>query len=777
MKTKLLFIVSILFCYSISFVNGQERSDYSTEFIDGPGWNFVSPSSTYWMGGTYIFSVYSAYNNLFRVSNYSINGDGNLDYHYLSNLSSSNQPLNVASCVYKKNLYAFCWEEDGDQLLKCFYRTPGDNGWYNPEIVLPVNGSTKYNMSTVAYNDTLYLYYVDKADNFVKYFELVLDGDGPNLSLVSSDPSVFSNETSHGNVAAITFINNNMEQKIMIAYPEELLSRANNEISIYTGEPGNFSLLSKLHCKQNYSCVNIAMAQGSVKGASEGSYNIQFGYTHANSDSGLERCELNVDNNEFSDWESLNYDGYIMGKAVWFSELYSKSTQIRKKFLLQGYNCGDGARGCLWKSDILQYKDQVSEIPPIDRRTDFFDVILVAEGAPPYALNGYKLGDDIFNGNPISEFSFTSETENSLSTSTTYSKSVEANMGVGPVSAGFKASFQEGSGSTTTETLAVTQKILPPTSQQDSAGVMWYYYVAPTITRSRWQMQDYNGNDISPERNLFFFKFDSPQLKTMALPLTNYNEMSPRSYDIHTYESRNVENISGMEKILRSETDINIKQGGTGSLELTFSETNTNSSSKSFEVSLGIDANYGIFSASANASAGFEYSRERTTSCSKSFYINWNLFAPLVPENTNNIRKYTAISYLMKTTNSSAYYLLDGMEDYKPYFLTYEVKDIEHGDFLYSIGEISAVKEKYKFSNYPNPSANTTGFHYVLTNRANVSLDVYNTFGKKTGIYTSLSQDPGQQKIDINTSQLPSGIYSYKLRIGNDLISGKFIKR
>jgi len=775
MRTKLLYVILFLIC-SVSLLKAQDRTDYSTKFIDGPGWNNICPSSTYWMGDTYIFSAYTGMSSYsYRVSNFSINDNGDLDFDYTSTLYNGSSPINMASCVFKKNLYGFYWVKFGYQLLRYTYRTPG-SGWSYTEIILPAKATTVQNMSAVAYQDAIYLFFIDEYDNKVKYFKILLDGDGPGLALESQDPTVFNDEASIGNVAAIKYIDSNMDEKIMIAYPGEYKSRDNNEIHIYTGTPGNFSHYADLPCKQDYSCWNIAMAQGSVKGGSEGSYNIQFGYTHYNNDSGLERCELNVDNNAFSNWEELSYDGYIMGRSTWFSVFYSKSSQTRKKFLLQGYNCGDGARGALWESDKLQYKDQVSEIPPFDRRTDFFDVILVAEGAPPYALNGYKLGDDIFNGNPLSEFAFTNETENSLSTSTTYSQSVEANMGVGPVSAGFKASFQESSGTSTTQTLAVTQTILPPTSQQDSAGVMWYYYIAPTVTRSRWSMQDYNGNDISPTRELFFFNFDSPQLKTMAYPLTNYGDNSPRAYDLHTYEARGVENMSGMEKILRNETDINIKQGGTGHLELTFSQTNTNSLSRSFDVSLGIDATVGIFSASASASAGFEYSRERTTTCSKSFYLNWNLFAPTVPDDTANIRKYTAVSFLMKTTDSTAYYLLDGMEDYKPYFLTFEVKDIEHGDFLHSINEINSNITKYQFRNFPNPCINATEFNYKLIDKALVRLEVFDVLGQNTGIHINTTQNPGQQKIEVSTSELPSGIYYYNLSIGSDLISGKFIK-
>ena len=774
MKKKLLFIAILSFVFSVSII-GQNRTDYSKVFIDGPGWNHINPSSTYWNGHTYIFSNFSGMNSsTLSASYYSMHENGSIHHEFTEQLIY-NLPYDfeVSSCVYKKNLYAFY--HINTQEIKYFERKIGGE-WSNSHTI-HIGETIVEQMAAVSYNDTLYMFFVDDADKYVKYYQIVYNEDESKLVLVSETPHIVNNtHTSIGNVAAITYVNNDLEEKIMLAYPGSYENRDNNDIIIYSGTPDDFSLFHKKACATGFSAWRISMAQGSIKGASTHSYNIQFGYTHFYDDSGVERCELNLKNNAFSDWEHIGTEGYVMGKATWFSEFYTKTTHKRQKYLLQGYNCGDGARAALWKSDILEYQDQKTEVPPINHKSKFFDVVLVVEGAPPYALNGYKLGDDIFNNSALSEFSITNEISNEFSTSTTYEQSIEANMGVGPVSAGFKASFMESQGTSHSKTITVTSPIYPSPSQADSSGLMWYYYIAPSVTRSRWLMQDYAGNTISPNRNLFFFTFHNPQLKRMVFDLSSFGDNSPRAYNLHSYENRGVENMNGMDVIERNETDLLIKAGGTGSLELTFSDSDTDNHDKSYEVSLGVDANYGIFSASASASASVEYSVERTSTCTNSFYINWNLFAPKVPSDTSNIRKYTAVSYLMKTTDSSAYYLLDGLKDFTPYFVTYEVYGIEKGEFLYSINE-NKIREKYHFINFPNPATNETNFKYLLNNKSQVTLTIFNSLGQKVNICINDVQNTGEHNFNLSTINFPSGIYYYRMFVDEDLISGKFIKK
>lgn len=118
-------------------------------------------------------------------------------------------------------------------------------------------------------------------------------------------------------------------------------------------------------------------------------------------------------------------------------------------------------------------------------------------------------------------------------------------MGLGPVTAGFKASFMESSGTTITKTITIEHIIHPPISNLDSCGIMWYYYVAPSIQRSQWRLCDFNGDTLLKSRNLFFFTFERPQIKTMTVNLAEFSN-SPKAYDLTSYENRQIEYMNGM---------------------------------------------------------------------------------------------------------------------------------------------------------------------------------------------------------------------------------------
>lgn len=771
---KQIFIGFLMIIIAVIRLPGQEKTDYSTITLDNLNDSW-SVSSTYWLGETYaFFNEWGSDEYLLGYARYDVSEIGTVHAVAQEILEYNIQnAFEVTSCVYLRDLYVFYWLME-DQPAIHYYRLVHNAEPHHHS--LPVNEHISDQMAAVTLNDTIYVFFADDADNKVKYYRSVFEPAFEALRWVGETPVELGNGMkSIGNVAAITHVNNDLKEEIMVAFPGEPDDKGNNKLNIVTGRPGAFELSYQQPCVQDYPIGQVSMAQGSVKGASTGSYNVQFGYNVANnSSSGPQRCELNLTTGEFGDWESIAWPGDLFFPYTCFMEFYNKQPQKRQKFLAQVYNHGSGNMAALWKSDRLKYRDEISEVPPLSLAATYFDIVAVVEGAPPYALNGYQLGDDMFNNNPLSEFNFTQENTNSVSASTTYTQSIEANMGIGPVTAGFKASFMESTGTTSSETISITKKINPPLSNLDSAGMMWYYYIAPTVVRSRWVMEDYNGGDIEPKRTLFFFHFKQPQMKTMLVNLSEFGENSPRAYDLESYENRGVENMSGMEKILRNETDIDIQAGGSGSLELTFSNSETQSHSETYEVSLGIDADLGIFSASAEATAGFECSYERTTTFSNSFYINWNLFAPKYPEDTANIRSYTPVSYVMKTTDGSAYYLPDSLNEYRPYFITYEVNDLNHGDFLFGMDE-NALRESYRFVNYPVPCSDFTHFSYQLDNSDFISLDIYNALGHLIRQPVQQMQYPGKQKLTVRTSDLAEGIYFYRLQIGDDLLSGKLI--
>ena len=69
--------------------------------------------------------------------------------------------------------------------------------------------------------------------------------------------------------------------------------------------------------------------------------------------------------------------------------------------------------------------------------------------------------------------------------------------------------------------------------------------------------------------------------------------------------------------------------------------------------------------------------------------------------------------------------------------------------------------------NYPNPFNPSTKIEFSVSRASQVSLKVYNILGKEITTLVSKYLEPGKYKVNFNASQLPSGVYVYKLTAGS----------
>jgi hypothetical protein len=89
-------------------------------------------------------------------------------------------------------------------------------------------------------------------------------------------------------------------------------------------------------------------------------------------------------------------------------------------------------------------------------------------------------------------------------------------------------------------------------------------------------------------------------------------------------------------------------------------------------------------------------------------------------------------------------------------------------DFPISIPSSSILNQ-----NFPNPFNPTTTITYDITQHSFVQLCVYDLLGKQISTLVDEEKKPGRYETTWDASDFPSGIYFYRLNVGNNLLSGK----
>jgi hypothetical protein len=80
-----------------------------------------------------------------------------------------------------------------------------------------------------------------------------------------------------------------------------------------------------------------------------------------------------------------------------------------------------------------------------------------------------------------------------------------------------------------------------------------------------------------------------------------------------------------------------------------------------------------------------------------------------------------------------------------------------------------------EFKNFPNPFKSSTTISYELPGDGFVSLKIYDAIGNEITSLVNSKQTLGSHTIDFNAKDLSSGVYSYRLRFNDQVISNRMI--
>jgi PKD repeat protein len=131
------------------------------------------------------------------------------------------------------------------------------------------------------------------------------------------------------------------------------------------------------------------------------------------------------------------------------------------------------------------------------------------------------------------------------------------------------------------------------------------------------------------------------------------------------------------------------------------------------------------------------------------------------------------------TTEKQNYQFIDQMNDLKANSLTYRLKQIDYdGSYEYSQEVFVDNPTPMEFAlrqNYPNPYNPVTTITYSLPIKAKVELIIYNALGESIKQLVNEEKEAGKYSVKFDATNLPSGIYFYKLQAGSFVETKKMV--
>jgi minor extracellular serine protease Vpr len=97
-------------------------------------------------------------------------------------------------------------------------------------------------------------------------------------------------------------------------------------------------------------------------------------------------------------------------------------------------------------------------------------------------------------------------------------------------------------------------------------------------------------------------------------------------------------------------------------------------------------------------------------------------------------------------------------------------------DAVTGVSEENTIPKSYAlYQNYPNPFNPSTTIEFDIPERTNVKLVIYDILGREVETLIDKELEPGKYKLNFNATNLPTGVYFYRLQAGNFIEQKKMI--
>ena len=155
------------------------------------------------------------------------------------------------------------------------------------------------------------------------------------------------------------------------------------------------------------------------------------------------------------------------------------------------------------------------------------------------------------------------------------------------------------------------------------------------------------------------------------------------------------------------------------------------------------------------------------------FYQNDTIFIHSRPYPTNYFDSYFSIDYYIRKNHGLIYY----SKKYWYYGTGFnESYELTGAALIDGIEQVNETKlENYSLSqNYPNPFNPSTKIEYRIQKTEFVSLKIYDVLGREVATLVNEEQKAGSYDVNFNASDLPSGLYIYRLQVHTPDGKGNF---